>query len=76
MASNAIHSESKIDIPSRDPKEEEEEDEEKTPHHNITVVLKEVKPAFTPKYMINHVHLTLELPYSSESHRFVRNFIS
>jgi hypothetical protein len=56
MASNAIHAESKIDIPSRDPKEEEaeEDDEEKTPHHNITVVLKEVKPEFTPKYMINH----------------------
>jgi hypothetical protein len=49
MVSNAIHSESKIDIPPRNDQEEEEEDAEKTPHHNITVILKEVK-----KHMRNH----------------------
>jgi hypothetical protein len=47
MASNAIHAQSVIHIAlnvnDKKEEEEEEEEEEKTPHHNITVELKEVK---------------------------------
>jgi hypothetical protein len=41
MPSYAIHSQSKIDIPSTD--DQQEEDVNKTSHHNIIVELKEVK---------------------------------
>jgi len=51
MSSNVIRSASKIDMSLMDV---DEEDMEKTPHHNITVVLKEVKPASIPKQIRSH----------------------
>jgi small nuclear ribonucleoprotein (snRNP)-like protein len=45
MSSNIIDLDNHTNVSSTDVSEEEEddEDEKKTPHHNVTVVLKEVK---------------------------------
>jgi hypothetical protein len=51
MSSNAIHLESNIDM---SPMDDDDEDVEKTPHHNITVVLKEVKHPSIIKYILSH----------------------
>ena len=63
MSSSALSSESKIDMSSKDNNEEEME---KTPHHNITVVLKEVKSTSISKQLKTHFFLSWRVKFFDE----------